>query len=165
MFSCVPKKKSMLGSHPCLHCGLFDNVLQPLLMVPGRFGSSALFFILFLHHTHRADYKYIRVLTHKLHNLPGRTCCTFDVSPLQGFAAASVARLVSSSPAPSLCWWFVWPDRSAGGVEAGLDTSPPPQLAYKQTHTHKISKWLRKKQCNRYFKHNLQQQTDGGDCC
>lgn len=36
--------------HPALHCGLFDNVLQPLLMVPHHFGTGALFFFLFLLH-------------------------------------------------------------------------------------------------------------------
>lgn len=57
-----------------------------------------------------------------------------SVSPLRGFSAGSAARLSSSSLAPSLCWWFVWPDTSADGGEAGWDTSPLPQHAYKHTH-------------------------------
>lgn len=59
----------------------------------------------------------------------------FEDSPLQGFSAASVAQLSSSSPAPSLCWWFVWPDTSAGDAGAGLETSPLPQHACKHTQT------------------------------
>lgn len=35
-------------SHPCLHCGLLDNVFQPLLMVPGRLGPSTFFLFPFL---------------------------------------------------------------------------------------------------------------------
>lgn len=59
-------------------------------------------------------------------------CMThWDVSPLQGFWAGSAARLSSSSLAPSLCWWFVWPDMSADGGEAGWNTSPPPQRTCK----------------------------------
>lgn len=82
--------------------------------------------------TVRAYYKYIKLLTH--------LCCThpqWDVSPLQGFSAGSAARLFSSSPAPSLCWWSVWPDMSAGGGEGGWDTSPPPQHACKHMHLSK----------------------------
>lgn len=49
-------------SHPGFHCGLFHNVLQPLLMVPCWFRTSALFFFLFLHHTDTVDYKYNRLM-------------------------------------------------------------------------------------------------------
>lgn len=48
----APHKNTSV-SHPALHCGLFDNVLQPLLMVPHRFGAGALFFFLLLLHRQR----------------------------------------------------------------------------------------------------------------
>lgn len=43
---------TIVRSHPGLHCGLSDNVLQPLLMVGGGFGSTVLLLLfLLLYHS------------------------------------------------------------------------------------------------------------------
>lgn len=123
---CVP--------HPCLHCGLLDNVLQPLLMVSGGLGPRTFLFLLpFLRHKGIQDT--ICGTQGRLWGRQDQRCCEAGASPPQGSAAASVARLSSSSPAPSPCWSSVWPGRSADGAAAGLDTWQPPQPAWKRVGT------------------------------
>lgn len=124
-------------THPGLHRGLFDDVLQPLLMVTGGLRTTALLLSLSLHWEDTANQKTFTLLTNAATSFcahPPRL--SGEASPLQGFSAASSALLSSSSPAPSLCWWFVWPDTSAGDGGAAQETSPPPQHACTHRHTH-----------------------------
>ena len=65
-----------------------------------------------------------------------------SIWPLLGSSASSDARLSSFSPAPSLCWSFVWPGMWAGALEADLGTSLPHPHVCTCARTHTRKRWL-----------------------
>lgn len=113
--------QSVCAPHPALHCGLLDDVLQPLLVVPACFRTGALFVLRFLRHTDTAHYKHVTLISTR-----GARCYVCPSLTGAGFRSSiSCSALLIFSCSISLlmvclAWYVSW---RRGGRPGNLTTS------------------------------------------